>query len=104
MRENGNDLSQGHSGKPFQKLINGGARFKIFEECPNGHSGSPENPCAAYLVFVSFDFSALCPIQHGSHDMLWFRMRARTLHSPGCSLTNPTPTLWNESLVGPLPC
>lgn len=83
MRENGNDLIRGHSGKPFQKLVNSGARFKIFEECPHGDAGAPKNPCAAYLVFVSFDFSALGPIQHGSHDMLWFWIRARTPHSPG---------------------
>jgi hypothetical protein len=61
MRENTNDLIQGHARKPFQKLINRRARFEVFEQCSNGHAGSPKNPYAADLVFASFDFPAIGP-------------------------------------------
>jgi hypothetical protein len=64
MRENAQDLIQGHSGKPLQKLIDGGARLEIFEECPNWDTSSPKNPRAAYLVFGAFNFQAIGAIQH----------------------------------------
>ena len=79
MRKNGHDLFRGDSGKPFQELIDGGAGFEILEERPNRYAGSPKNPCAAYLIFGSFYCWAIRPIQHASHDMLQFRIRARGL-------------------------
>src|SRR6266436_9508817 len=86
VRENGNDLFRSNSRKPFQELINSGSSFEILEERPNRYAGSPKNPCAAYLIFGSFDFRAIRPIQHATHDMLQFRIWARSLQHQGRSL------------------
>lgn len=70
MFEHGRNLSARHPGKPFQKLIDRGAGFKIFEECSHRYTSAAKDPCAAYSVFSTFDFSAIRPIQHPEHDML----------------------------------
>src|SRR5216684_6357097 len=72
MREHSSDLLSRDAGKPLHELINGGARFQVFEECPYGYASSPKNPRATYLVFGPFDFLTIGPIQHAEHDMLPF--------------------------------
>ncbi len=70
MRENGNNLLEGHAGKPFQELINGGACFQVFEKCSHGYTTPFENPCPADFVWHTLYFLAITPIEHAVHAML----------------------------------
>ena len=70
MSEHPSDLLSRHAGKPLQELINGGACFQVFEECPNGHASSPKNPRATYLALDALNSLAITPIEHAQHVML----------------------------------
>ena len=56
--------------EPFQKLVDGGAGFKVLEKSAHRHTRAFENPRTTDLFFVPFDFRAIGPIQHTEHDML----------------------------------
>ena len=68
--EHGRNLFTSDARKPFQELVNGGARFKILEKRTHRHTRTFENPRATDLAFVPFNFRAIGPIQHMEHDML----------------------------------
>lgn len=42
--QHGRDLIGSHSWKPLEELINGSARFKVFEQRPHGYSRAFKNP------------------------------------------------------------
>lgn len=75
--ENCYDLPWSHAGKRLQKLIDGGARFQIFEKRSHGYAGSAKNPSAANFGFGALDFPTIGPIQHAVHDMLRDMLRVR---------------------------
>src|SRR5262249_5883787 len=59
-------------GKPFEKIVNGGAALEIFEQRSNRHAGALEQPRPADLFGRALQRRALAPIKHGiilEHDL-----------------------------------
>jgi hypothetical protein len=63
--ENSNDLCALNSREPFQKLLDRGATFDVFEECFHRDASVLEKPSAADLSGNPLYSRALCPIDHG---------------------------------------
>jgi len=59
MLENRDDLLWSYARKPLQKLIDGCARFQVFEKRSHRHAGSAKNPGPANLIFGALDFPAI---------------------------------------------
>ena len=72
MFEHACNLFAPHPRKPFEELIDCGSGIKILEERTYWDARTFEKPCAAQLVFVVLNFSAISPVQHT--DMICFAL------------------------------
>ena len=70
MDEDGSGLFKSNSWKPFEKLIDCCAGFKVLEQGAHRHASTAKNPGAAEFAFDAFYLLTIGPIEHAQHDML----------------------------------
>ena len=62
--EDGFDLGTGHTGEPFEEVVDAGAVFEVGEERLDRHARPAKNPGAADGFGISLDGWAGAPIKH----------------------------------------